>query len=233
MEPKSVEEYSQQNYWIGRYEVEEQHDWFLSVRQPTIAALCDELLKVFQQRERLHSADGNVEGDQPALRVLHLGTGNSSLCMDLYEAVRERQLPFALHQVAMDYAPNVIERMQSKYSPDILPNAQWIVGDVRKLEEFREYGPFDAVIEKGTMDAIEADKNRPEMKGDVEAMLHGVDTLLKHAKGYGAFLQVTWVAPHLRLPYTKGDAFAWGDQVRYSLLGESDIYRLFVYTVRE
>ncbi|ORC85470.1 uncharacterized protein TM35_000352140 [Trypanosoma theileri] len=224
MEPDDVAEYSRRDYWERRYNAEEEYNWFPSVHNATVAAICDELMAAFQRR--------GGEGRQ-VLRVLHLGTGNSSLCMDLYTAVCARGLPFTLEQVAMDYAPNVIEKMRAKYTPEVLPNVQWVVGDVRRLEEFHAFGPFDAVIDKGTMDALEADKKSETLEDDVEAMLRGVDALLAHAKGYGVFMQITWVVPYMRLYYTKGDRFIWGDQVRYTPLADSDMYRLFVYTVRE
>ncbi|KEG13425.1 hypothetical protein DQ04_01011080 [Trypanosoma grayi] len=230
MEPDDVAEYSRQGYWEQRYSKEEQYNWFPSVHEAAVKALCDELATVFAQRA---SAAARGGGDRPVLRVLHVGTGNSSLCSDLHEAVRARQFPFTLEQVAMDYAPNVIEKMRTKYPPDVLPNTEWKVGDVRHLEDFRALGPFDAVIDKGTMDALEADKSSETTEEDVEAMLRGVDDLLAHAKGYGAFMQITWVVPYMRLHYTKRDAFGWGSQVRHTLLGDSDMYRLYVYTVKQ
>ncbi|RNF22710.1 uncharacterized protein Tco025E_03103 [Trypanosoma conorhini] len=233
MEPDDVAEYSRQSYWEWRYSREAQHEWFSSVHQAVVLALCDELQKVLGLREaRGATVAGAGHGGRPVLRVLHLGTGNSSLCMDLHEAVQARQLPITLEQVAMDYAPNVIANMQAKYPPEVLPNTTWRVGDVRRLEAFRSLGPFDAIIDKGVMDAMVADKESPTMEDDIAAMLHGVDGLLRHAKGYGAFMQITWLEPYMRLHYTKGDAFAWGEQVRHTLLGDSDKYRLFVYTVK-
>ncbi|RNF06921.1 hypothetical protein TraAM80_03737 [Trypanosoma rangeli] len=233
MEPDDVAEYSRQSYWERRYSKEAHYNWFPSVHQSVVLALCDELAKTFGLREAQGAAvPAEAHAGSPVLRVLHLGTGNSSLCMDLYEAVRARQLPFTLEQVAMDYAPNVIANMQAKYPPGVLPNTTWRVGDVRRLEEFRLLGPFDAIIDKGTMDALESDKDSPTMEDDIGAMLRGVDGLLQHAKGYGTFMQVTWVVPYMRLHYTRRDAFAWGDQVRYTLLGDSDMYRLFVYTTK-
>ncbi|EKG01865.1 hypothetical protein TCSYLVIO_007119 [Trypanosoma cruzi] len=234
MEPDDVAEYSLQSYWEKRYSKEEQYNWFPSIHQTSVQALCEELLNVFVQRRAQRAlCPGGCHDASPVLRVLHLGTGNSSLCMDLHNVVQAHRLPFVLEQVAMDYASNVIENMRAKYPPEVLPNMKWMVGDVRRLEEFCSLGPFDAVIDKGTMDALEADKNSPNMEKDIWAMLYGVNELLKHAKGYGAFMQITWVVPYMRLYYTKRDAFAWGDQVRHSLLGESDMYRLFVYTVKQ
>ncbi|KAG8348237.1 hypothetical protein ERJ75_001754300 [Trypanosoma vivax] len=230
MEPECVADYSRQSYWVQRFETETEYNWFASVHQDTVKAICDELVGVFERRGG--RSTGAETGNRAFLRVLHLGTGNSTLCMDLYEEIRSRSLPFALFQVAMDYAPNVIEHMRSRYPPDVLPDTQWVVGDVRQLEQFHEFGPFDVVVERGTMDALEADKDSPTTCDDVKALLTGVSALLQHARGYGAFLQVTWVAPFLRLPYTTADCFCWGDQVRHSLIGGSDIYRLFVYSVK-
>nr|CCC92835.1 unnamed protein product [Trypanosoma congolense IL3000] len=232
MEPENVEDYSLQSYWVKRFESEDHYDWFSSVHREAVTALCDEIVSSYEMRRKLNALDADEGGDRPIVRALHLGTGNSSLCMDLHDELCARDLPFDLHQVAMDYAPNVIDKMRNKYPPDILPNTQWVLGDVRQLQEFHSYGPFDIVIEKGTLDALEADKNRPGMEEDIAAMIGGVSELLKHARGYGTFMQITWVPPFLRLPYTKGNAFEWGDQVRYSLIGDSDIYRLFVYTIK-
>ncbi len=143
-------------------------------------------------------------------------------------------------------------------APTPPPPTTWVVGDIRQLQAVFPFtataedstlglpspsalrdGPmFDVVIDKGTMDALQADKENERMEEDIDEMLLGVSHLLKHTPSgslanapWSTFVQVTWETPYYRKHYTMKEEgrFIW-DKVSSKLLGESDMYRIFVYT---
>jgi hypothetical protein len=129
---------------------------------------------------------------QRPLRVLHLGCGNSSLCNDL--AVRCAAANIPLLQTAVDYSEVVIARMQQQEAADAdaaaaeaaalrhandpaassplppIPRVEWLVADVRAMPQIPSRA-YDLVIDKGTMDALQADKENETMDEDIAAML--------------------------------------------------------------
>ncbi|GET85611.1 hypothetical protein, conserved [Leishmania tarentolae] len=238
MEPPRNAEYSKQEYWDRRYTEEEHYDWFPSVYPMCVAASFEAVETVY----RMQRSTGVFGG---TLKVLHLGTGNSTLCADIraaYEAKykTEDTRPYRLVQVATDYSAVVIDRMKSKYSLDhALEDVHWVVADIRDLGHVREqFGPFfDVVLDKGTMDALQADKANSNMEDDIERMLCEVSKCIEGGVGapvYRVFVQMTWEIPYMRLYYTTKNAthtFAWGTNVDYHFLGESDLYRVYTYTV--
>ncbi|CAC44915.1 conserved hypothetical protein [Leishmania major strain Friedlin] len=238
MEPTRNAEYSKQEYWDRRYTEEEHYDWFPSVYPMCVAAAFETVEAVY----RVQRSTGAFNG---TLKVLHLGTGNSTLCADIratYEAKypTEDSRPYRLVQAATDYSAVVIDRMQAKYGlAHPLEDVHWVVADIRDLSRVREqFGPFfDVVLDKGTMDALQADKANQNMEDDIERMLCEVSRCVEGGAGtrvYRVFVQITWEIPYLRLYYTTRNAthtFAWGTNVTYRFLGESDMYRVYTYEV--
>ncbi|KAG5487445.1 hypothetical protein LSCM1_07398 [Leishmania martiniquensis] len=238
MEPATNAEYSSQGYWDRRYTEEEHYDWFPSVYPACVAASFDAVEGAYRARLNTKIFDGT-------LKVLHLGTGSSALCADIraaYEAKypAEDLRPYQLVQVATDYSAVAIDRMKTKYGPPHpLADVHWVVADVRDLSRVREqFGPFfDVVIDKGTMDALQADKAKNNMEDDIERMLCEVSKCVEGGVGarvYRVFVQFTWEIPYLRLSYTAKSSthtFAWGANATNRLLGDSDMYRVYTYEV--
>lgn len=247
MEPSSNAEYSKQAYWDQRYTTEEHYDWFPSVYPACVAAAFAAIEDVHAARSATVSSSPSPasSSDDVVVRVLHLGTGNSTLCADLRAAYEARypqpaSRPYRLVQVATDYSPVVIANMTARYSAaQPLPDVHWEVADIRDLSTMRErYGPyFDVVIDKGTMDTLQADKLNDTMEDDIDAMLVEVSKCVKGDDGSPAtrfFLQMTWEVPYYRLHYTTKNerhAFSWGTNVSYKFLGDSDMYRVYTYVV--
>ncbi|EPY26291.1 hypothetical protein STCU_00063 [Strigomonas culicis] len=242
MEPQQNAEYGQQRYWEQRYQHEDSYDWFPSVYAECVAITLQSVDRVYeqqQQQQQQHNAGCRT------IKVLHLGTGNSQLVRDLYLAYKNKypgDAPYALLQVAVDYSPVVIEKMKQQYAAHQEPGYQvaWEVADIRDLADVRrQHGPlFDLVVDKGTMDALQADKNHDTMDEDIDAMLTEVSRCLDNGsaeeKVHREFVQFTWEIPHYRLHYTVrsgADAYAWGDQVTNKRIGDSDMYRCYFYRV--
>jgi EEF1A lysine methyltransferase 4 len=241
MEPSSNAEYSKQAYWDQRYTGEEHYDWFPSVYAACVTAAFDAIEAVHNARTSASASslrDGTV-------KVLHLGTGNSTLCADISAAYEARypdaaSRPYRLVQVATDYSTVVIERMKTKYgAAHPLKDVHWEVADIRDLSAVRaQYGPyFDVVLDKGTMDALQADKSNDNMDDDIDRMLAEVSKCVEGGTGahdYRVFLQMTWEVPYYRLHYTTKNAmhtFSWGTNAKYRFLGDSDMYRVYTYEV--
>lgn len=231
MLPDENASYGQQSYWDGRYLTEEAYDWFPSVYQETVNQIFAEIESVYLTK--------SANGSKPtSLRLLHLGTGNSSLVMDLHllHAAKYADSSFTMLQVAMDYSTVVIDRMKQKYGE--LDSVEWRVADVRDLSEVRAEWPsgFDVVIDKGTMDALQADKENDSMEEDIHRMLQEVSASLSVGPGEcSCFLQVTWEVPLYRLFYTlgkeEGYPYVWKDREAHRFIADSDMYRIFVYKV--
>jgi ubiquinone/menaquinone biosynthesis C-methylase UbiE len=209
MEPDSVADYSKQEYWDRRYETEPEYDWFKTVYPSCLEAVC----KVAHELREKHNRP---------IRVLHLGTGNSRLVADVAMELKE-----AVSQVAVDYSPVVIERMASTYCE--VPNVSWAVGDVRDLRRVQgcDLESFDLVIDKGTMDALQADKDDPDMEDNIDRMLIETSEVMKPG---AVFLQFTWEIAYYRLHYTRNVKYKWvNDHLAHEKLPGSDMYSVFRY----
>jgi len=262
MEPIANAEYGSHTYWESRYTEEDSFDWFQSAYADCVAAAFRSIETVAARQREQRAAAGELQASMgqttpspPTLTVLHLGTGNSSLCEDLFRAYEvaypdpAHHAPYRLVQVATDYSQTVIDKMRARYAAAVLgkeyqPLVHWVVADVRDLAEVRAtYGPnFDVIIDKGTMDALQANREDPAMETNIERMLLEVSACLSEEKQredgtaprYRQFVQLTWEVPYYRLHYTTKNevhSFAWGTSVTTSRLGDGDMYRLYVYHV--
>lgn len=243
--------YGKQSYWEERYQTEEHYDWFPSVYQSCLDTIFNRIEEVYEKQ----CTSGSRQAGEKLL-VLHLGTGNSALVHDLHQLYMKKYgvpgdapsssiqdssnteamppPPYTLFQVAMDYSDTVIDRMSKKY-----PSASidWRVADVRDLSSLRQSYPsgFDLIVDKGTMDALQADKADENMEENIHAMLRETSLSLRPASIYSQFIQVTWEVPLYRLFYTLDKdhhlPYIWKDNERHCLVGDSDMYRIFTYEV--
>ena len=259
MEPESTADYSRQAYWDARYQREPSYDWFETAYPHCLKIVIDAVRS--KMLRAAASAAGTAEEGRPSsapvvVRVLHLGTGNSRLVRDLAEAVgasaasssfaaegkgegEEGNRPEAgvrLHQVALDYSPVVIRNMAAA-SADLADVVEWVEGDIRDLAAVPQCCPsapkFDIVIDKGTMDALQADKDNDDIDEDLDRMLTGVSNVLEKDRfGGGVFLQFTWEIPYYRFHWTKRDKYGWvNDAISAERLPDSDMYYVYKYCV--
>lgn len=254
-------QYGKQSYWEDRYTTEEAYDWFPSVYAPCLDLICERIEEVLDRQIAEGSRNAFQDGTEEEFLILHLGTGNSSLVYDIYEryvkdyctsaSSLSTSPPFTLVQVAVDYSNVVIQRMQEKYkhlactsssnSSGSHPpfNVHWVVADIRDLSRIRQEFPsgFDLIIDKGTMDAFQADKENPNLDDDISRMLQEVSSSFRSSSAYAQFIQITWEIPPYRLFYTLGQEagypYTWKDKERHCLIGESDMYRFFTYEVEK
>lgn len=131
-EPRN-EEFQTREYWDKRYAAElpeEDYDWFKTYED--LKPILNELIP------------------KKDCKILMLGCGNSTLSIDMAKDGYN-------HITNLDYSTVLIAKMQARYS-----DMDWRVFDVRELQErSEELGgkeSWDVVIDKGTMDALMAEK---------------------------------------------------------------------------
>lgn len=152
-EPNNAD-FQTQEYWDKRYAAEqpdEDFDWFKTYKE--LKPIFDELI-----------------GDRNK-RVLMLGCGNSTLTADMVA-------DGYVNITNLDYSGIVIEKMRARH-----PTQDWRVMDVRRLYENADslggLGSWDVIIDKGTMDALMAEKGSvwdpsDTVRRNVESEIYGV-----------------------------------------------------------
>ncbi|KDN51398.1 S-adenosyl-L-methionine-dependent methyltransferase [Tilletiaria anomala UBC 951] len=192
------------SYWDGRYETEGpegQFDWFKSYEQ--LKSIIHELIPF------------------KSARVLMLGCGNSTMSADMAE-------DDYLNVINIDFSQVLINQMQSKH-----PHLEWHVMDVRELKENAELlggaASYDAIIDKGTLDALMAETGgsiwdpSQEVRENVEREVEGVIHLLKPG---GHFIYLTFGQPQFRLKYLQRPE-RWSFETRE--VGEEATFGYFLY----
>nr|CRX79111.1 hypothetical protein ls5930a1_00147 [Leucosporidium scottii] len=153
-------------------------------------------------------------------RILHLGCGNSTLPIDMYDDGYEQQ-------ANLDYSSVVIEKQQALHG-EVRPKMTWCTGDIRKLPF--EDGSFDVCIDKGTMDAMMTQGGDPwnPPAEIMQACKEEVDEVCRVLAPGGIFLYLTWGQPHFRKRHLVREG--WTIQVE-ELGGESS-FSYFLYILR-
>lgn len=125
----------------------------------------------------------------PCARILVLGCGTSSLS----EQLQSR----GMSVTSVDYAPSCISYMQSLH-----PDMDWRVADIREMHDtFSCEPPFDAIIDKATLDALWSDGGSPWAPDEV--VLRDVQMAMSEAhrllRPGGLFMSISLAQPHFRL----------------------------------
>ncbi|UZJ52654.1 hypothetical protein CBS101457_001974 [Exobasidium rhododendri] len=203
-EPRN-EEFQTKEYWDKRYAAEkpeEDYDWF-----KTYSDLEPMLSELIPDKES---------------KILMLGCGNSTLSIDMFNAGYTRI-------TNLDYSDVLIAKMKDRF-----PQMDWRVMDVRELGdravELGGRGTWDVVLDKGTMDALMAEKGSVWDPSDTvrENVRREVDGTLELLKAKtGIFIYLTWMQKHFREPYLLRSA--WTIETR--TLG--DMFHYFLYIGRK
>ncbi|KAK5728657.1 hypothetical protein LTR15_001794 [Elasticomyces elasticus] len=172
MAKESLEELAHPEYWDKRYAANDddakRYDWLRNF----------ETLKPFLLA-RLPSPETDP-------KILHLGSGNSTLPADLSNLGYE-------DQTAVDFSATVIANMKAT-SPEI----EWMEMDIRNLTFDAE--SFDVCIDKATLDAMLYGSlwdPEDEVRANVKAYVDEVARVLKPG---GVWVYVTWRQPHFIKP---------------------------------
>ena len=139
------------------------------------------------------------------MRILHVGNGNSTLPEELW-ALGFRD------QHANDISPSVIARMAERTSS--CTGLSWAVEDVRSMPHHAD-GSFDAVVDKGTYDALSCDCLERELIVEARRLLKpgGIYVLISSLESakYG-FMAPRWRVGEwkLRSTHVKGETLVGG-----------------------
>ncbi|KAK9147116.1 hypothetical protein Sjap_007019 [Stephania japonica] len=130
---------------------------------------------------------------QPNSRVLVVGCGNSVFSEGMVEDGFQDVVNIDISSVA-------IEAMKKKYSDNAA--LKYIRMDVRDMSEF-ESGSFDAVIDKGTLDAIMCGNNSQENS------IKMVEEIRRVLKDEGVYILISYGAPAIRLSILMRETCLW------------------------
>ncbi|CAD6887853.1 unnamed protein product [Tilletia controversa] len=201
-------EFQTLEYWDRRYRAK--------------AAQGEQVFEWFKGYEEIRDTLTELIPDRNA-RILMLGCGNSGLSADMvadgYSNITN-----------LDFSTVVIEQMKEQH-----PGQDWRVMDVRELKEHADElggeGSWDVIIDKGTLDALMAEKGSVWAPSDavlanVAAEIDGVLALLKPSTG--RFLYLTFGQPHFRRPHLEREG-RWTIEVRTT----GDMFHYFWFIGRK
>ena len=157
---------------------------------------------------------------QKCYKILVLGCGNSPFSYDMYED--------GYTQITnIDYSPICIEMMAEKYKN--CEEMKWVEMNIKDLH----FAPksFDAVIEKGTIDALLVEEKDPwnvsdEGRLSVEKCLNQVTKVLK---SNGRFISISFSQPHFRKQLYCCSQYEWDFNLKTMQI--KDCFEYFVYVM--
>lgn len=151
-----------------------------------------------------------------------LGCGNSTLSPDMHSSG-------FTNIVNIDYSSSLITRMSSRF-----PDQTWLEMDITALDTPDNLSllggreSFDIALDKGTMDALMAEKRGASVWSPSEKVIHDVTSMLKGVDGIlkegGKMIYITFGQPHFRKKYLEA---VEGWEVETRTLG--DMFHYFVY----
>ena len=205
--------FGSRRYWKHFYQRRDQathFEWF--VGDELASSLVTEVL----QRRGM--------GPSTGCRVLHVGCGTSKLGGSLAAA--------GAVVTHVDYDATAVERARyfAEVASQTLGSQEWLVGDVRDLKRPEWSGAFDAVVDKGTMDAL-LFADRDERVGS--AAEFGLEIARVLSPCGGIYVQLSDAAPEVRVDEL-AEALPASFQVVWSASeNEEDGRELFVYVAHD
>jgi hypothetical protein len=186
--------YTRREYWESRFAAEEEHEWLAGWGEPTFRA----------------AVEAAIPKDA---RILLVGTGNSTLPMDMAISGYSRI-------TASDYSETVVRKMAQKCAslaaagtttttsasaspmpPSPLMSIAWEVQDMTNLSY--PDASFDAVLDKAALDAILADGGDVwDPPSNLLASAHAVcASVARVLVPGGIYMQLSFSQPHFRRKY--------------------------------
>ncbi|KAK4443005.1 S-adenosyl-L-methionine-dependent methyltransferase [Podospora aff. communis PSN243] len=182
-----------------------------------------EWLRPFSALESFFAANlfalaGFTPVDNPL--ILHLGSGDSTIPVDLAARGYKRQL-------CVDFSPTAVKLMKDRHAEH---GIEWRLMDVRDMKNLED-GSVDVAFDKSTLDAmIHGSPWSPpqEVKDNTAAYLAEVHRVLKDK---GRFLCVTFRQPHFMKPLLNPEGLNW--DVRLQVLRDGGSFDYYGYLIRK
>ena len=154
--------------------------------------------------------------------MLHVGCGNSILAVQMAQHGYERI-------VNVDISRTVIEHMAERWRAHDA-QLQWLVCDVKAMR-FGD-GAFGCVLDKGTLDAVLAEKGDCwELDESVAAEAHAyLAECARVLRRGGCFLYITFGQPHFRKLCLLDERLPWTLE---STATVGDTWHYYVYVLRK
>ncbi|KAH8692482.1 S-adenosyl-L-methionine-dependent methyltransferase [Phaeosphaeriaceae sp. PMI808] len=151
-------------------------------------------------------------------RLLHLGSGDSTIPYDLLDRGYKNQL-------CIDFSTVVVDLMKSRHASE--PEVEWIVGDLRNMAEIKT-NSIDVAFDKSTLDAMiyGSPWNPPEevLKNTGEY----INEVWRVLKDDGIFLCITFRQPHFIKPILN-QTLRW--DMRVEIIGDQDSFSYFGFVL--
>lgn len=164
--------FGRRDYWNEVYQKESNYSWYAGWDE--LEPFCNEFLDMDH-------------------RILIPGVGNDAALVGMYDAGYH-------HLTAMDYAPEGIERCRDMLGSERIRSSEGrddegvelLVADARDLRGVLEDDSFDAILEKGTLDAIflSGGKDKVESNKNMELAFEELTRCLRPG---GIFISITAV----------------------------------------
>ncbi|KAI3319360.1 S-adenosyl-L-methionine-dependent methyltransferase [Xylariaceae sp. AK1471] len=196
---KELEKLVHPAYWDSRYQETEPgqqlHEWFRSFSD------LEEFLRpnFFQA----YPAESNP-------RILHLGSGDSTVPQDLAEKGYHNQL-------CADFSAVVVKMMAAHHAD--IKGIEWLQTDIRQMDEIPSQS-IDVAFDKATLDGMihgSPWNPPPDVVDNIGRYMRELTRVLKPT---GAFIYVTYRQPRFVMPLLSCEGTHWNTRVE--TLGESD-----------
>ncbi|KIX96537.1 uncharacterized protein Z520_07803 [Fonsecaea multimorphosa CBS 102226] len=190
---------AQAEYWDERYAKvgpdEQVHEWFRSFDD--LAPFLDRHL--FQ-----------VRGPETAPKILHLGSGDSTIPEDLSRRGYKDQL-------CVDFSPVVVDIMSKRHQD--VGGITWKHADVRQMDEVLPSESVDVAFDKGTLDAMIYGSPWDPPDEVLDNTGRYIREVFRVLKPDGTFIYVTYRQPHFIKPLLNCKGVNW--DITVDVLGGS------------
>ncbi|KAL2400001.1 hypothetical protein ABEF93_004178 [Exophiala dermatitidis] len=130
------------------------------------------------------------------LRILHLGSGDSTVPIELFTLGYK-------FQTCIDFSSVVISKMAAQHADK--DGIQWVHGDVRDMKSQIPDDSVDVAFDKGTLDAMISGSPWDPPKVVRENVGRYLDEVARVLRPGGVFLYVTFRQPHFMRPLLTRD----------------------------
>ncbi|KAI1293216.1 S-adenosyl-L-methionine-dependent methyltransferase [Xylaria venustula] len=209
---EKLAELAKSEYWDTRYAEtesgEQLHEWFRSY------ADIEEFFK--RSLFHTHSAESNP-------RILHLGSGDSTVPEDLAKRGYHNQL-------CVDFSSVVVERMTRRHAG--IKGIEWQQVDIRQMDAIPSQS-IDVAFDKGTLDAMIHGSPWTPPPDVVDNTSRYMRELTRVLKPTGRFIYITYRQPHFMKPLLNAEGTNW--DIAFEVLDANDSsfgYHGFICTPR-